>query len=62
MPRQNGVDVFVELDVGSDYNNNENQIRNVLYGVVKEGTIASYITSVQGFQFRRLGEGKDHRG
>ncbi|XP_064861551.1 basement membrane-specific heparan sulfate proteoglycan core protein-like isoform X11 [Oncorhynchus nerka] len=56
MPRQNGVDVFVELDVGSDYNNNENQIRNVLYGVVKEGTIASYITSVQGFQFRRLGE------
>ncbi|XP_042159697.1 basement membrane-specific heparan sulfate proteoglycan core protein isoform X4 [Oncorhynchus tshawytscha] len=56
MPRQNGVDVFVELDVGSDYNNNENQIRNMLYGVVKEGTIASYITSVQGFQFRRLGE------
>ncbi|XP_036802895.1 basement membrane-specific heparan sulfate proteoglycan core protein isoform X14 [Oncorhynchus mykiss] len=56
MPRQNGVDVLVELDVGSDYNNNENQIRNVLYGVVKEGTIASYITSVQGFQFRRLGE------
>uniref|UniRef100_A0A8C7HFQ0 Heparan sulfate proteoglycan 2 n=1 Tax=Oncorhynchus kisutch TaxID=8019 RepID=A0A8C7HFQ0_ONCKI len=54
--KQNGVDVFVELDVGSDYNNNENQIRNVLYGVVKEGTIASYITSVQGFQFRRLGE------
>uniref|UniRef100_A0A8C7RGW8 Heparan sulfate proteoglycan 2 n=1 Tax=Oncorhynchus mykiss TaxID=8022 RepID=A0A8C7RGW8_ONCMY len=54
--KQNGVDVLVELDVGSDYNNNENQIRNVLYGVVKEGTIASYITSVQGFQFRRLGE------
>uniref|UniRef100_A0A674DER8 Heparan sulfate proteoglycan 2 n=1 Tax=Salmo trutta TaxID=8032 RepID=A0A674DER8_SALTR len=56
MLRQDGVDVFVELDVGSDYNNNDNQIRNVLYGVVKEGTIASYITSVQGFQFRRLGE------
>uniref|UniRef100_A0A8C7HGE2 Heparan sulfate proteoglycan 2 n=1 Tax=Oncorhynchus kisutch TaxID=8019 RepID=A0A8C7HGE2_ONCKI len=56
--KQNGVDVFVELDVGSDYNNNENQIRNVLYGVVKEGTIASYITSVQGFQFRRLGEAR----
>uniref|UniRef100_A0A674DE93 Heparan sulfate proteoglycan 2 n=1 Tax=Salmo trutta TaxID=8032 RepID=A0A674DE93_SALTR len=54
--KQDGVDVFVELDVGSDYNNNDNQIRNVLYGVVKEGTIASYITSVQGFQFRRLGE------
>uniref|UniRef100_A0A674D9M0 Heparan sulfate proteoglycan 2 n=1 Tax=Salmo trutta TaxID=8032 RepID=A0A674D9M0_SALTR len=53
MLRQDGVDVFVELDVGSDYNNNDNQIRNVLYGVVKEGTIASYITSVQGFQFRR---------
>ncbi|XP_034151976.1 basement membrane-specific heparan sulfate proteoglycan core protein isoform X5 [Esox lucius] len=56
MLRQDGVDVFVELDVGSDYNNNDNQIRNVLYGVVKEGTIASYVTSVQGFQFRRLGE------
>ncbi|KAL1020675.1 hypothetical protein UPYG_G00003200 [Umbra pygmaea] len=56
MLRQDGVDVFVELDVGSDHNNNDNQIRNVLYGVVKEGAIASYVTSVQGFQFRHLGE------
>ncbi|KAJ8016910.1 hypothetical protein DPEC_G00012250 [Dallia pectoralis] len=55
MLRQDGVDVFVELDVGSDYND-ENLIRDVLYGVVKEGAIASYVTSVQGFQFRRLGE------
>ncbi|XP_061591358.1 basement membrane-specific heparan sulfate proteoglycan core protein isoform X3 [Cololabis saira] len=54
MIRQDGVDIFVELDVGSDYNN-EGQIRNVLYGVVKAGAIASYVTSVQGFQFRRLG-------
>ncbi|XP_068997552.1 basement membrane-specific heparan sulfate proteoglycan core protein isoform X4 [Embiotoca jacksoni] len=56
MIREDGVDVFVELDVGSDYNTNNEQIRSVLYNVVKEGTIASYVTSVQGFQFRRLGE------
>nr|XP_046254095.1 basement membrane-specific heparan sulfate proteoglycan core protein isoform X3 [Scatophagus argus] len=54
--REGGVDVFVELDVGSDYNSNDEQIRSVLYNVVKEGAIASYVTSVQGFQFRRLGE------
>ncbi|XP_051515995.1 basement membrane-specific heparan sulfate proteoglycan core protein isoform X1 [Myxocyprinus asiaticus] len=53
-----GKDVFVELDVGSDNNSNEIQIRGVLYSVVKEGTIASYDTSVVGFQFRRLGEVK----
>ncbi|XP_052450997.1 basement membrane-specific heparan sulfate proteoglycan core protein isoform X26 [Carassius gibelio] len=51
-----GKDVFVELDVGSDNNFNETQIRDVLFSVVKEGTIASYDTSVMGFQFRRLGE------
>lgn len=56
--REDGVDVFVELDVGSDYNTNEEQIRSVLYNVVNEGTIASYITSVQGFQFRKLGKGE----
>ncbi|XP_054868568.1 basement membrane-specific heparan sulfate proteoglycan core protein isoform X9 [Amphiprion ocellaris] len=56
MIREDGVDVFVELDVGSDYNTNDEQIRSVLYNVVKEGAIASYVTSVQGFQFRRLGE------
>lgn len=49
--------MFVELDVGSDNNSNEPQIRGVLFSVVKEGTIASYDTSVIGFQFRRLGEG-----
>lgn len=58
MIREDGVDVFVELDVGSDYNTNDEQIRSVLYNVVKEGAIASYVTSVEGFQFRRLGEGK----
>lgn len=58
MVREDGVDVFVVLDVGSDYNSDDEQIRGVLYNVVKEGAIASYITSVQGFQFRRLGEGK----
>ncbi|XP_067302205.1 basement membrane-specific heparan sulfate proteoglycan core protein isoform X7 [Pseudorasbora parva] len=51
-----GKDVFVELDVGSDNNSNEAQIRGVLFSVVKEGTIASYDISVIGFQFRRLGE------
>lgn len=56
--REDGVDVFVELDVGSDYNSDDEQIHGVLYNVVNEGAIASYITSVQGFQFRRLGEGK----
>uniref|UniRef100_A0A3Q4MA73 Heparan sulfate proteoglycan 2 n=1 Tax=Neolamprologus brichardi TaxID=32507 RepID=A0A3Q4MA73_NEOBR len=53
--REDGVDVFVEIDVGSEYNANEEQIRSVLYNVVKEGAIASYSTSVRGFQFRRLG-------
>ncbi|TNN43978.1 Basement membrane-specific heparan sulfate proteoglycan core protein [Liparis tanakae] len=56
MIREDGVDVFVEMDVGSDYNSNDEQIRSVLHNVVKEGSIASYVTSVQGFQFRRLGE------
>nr|XP_057906676.1 basement membrane-specific heparan sulfate proteoglycan core protein isoform X5 [Doryrhamphus excisus] len=54
--RENGVDVFVELDVGSDYNSNSEQIRSVLYSVVQHGEIASYVTSVEGFQFRQLGE------
>ncbi|XP_035236655.1 basement membrane-specific heparan sulfate proteoglycan core protein-like isoform X3 [Anguilla anguilla] len=54
--RKIGRNVFVELDVVSDYNSNDDQILNVLYSVVKEGSIASYVTSVQGFEFRRLGE------
>uniref|UniRef100_A0A3B3SE98 Cell adhesion molecule-related/down-regulated by oncogenes n=1 Tax=Paramormyrops kingsleyae TaxID=1676925 RepID=A0A3B3SE98_9TELE len=53
--RKLGNNVFVELDVGSEVNMNTEQIRNVLFSVVKEGSIASYITSVHGFQFRRLG-------
>ena len=57
MVREDGVDVFVEMDVGSEHNLNLEQIRTVLYSTVKEGAIASYVTSVQGFQFRRLGEG-----
>ncbi|XP_072282815.1 basement membrane-specific heparan sulfate proteoglycan core protein, partial [Pyxicephalus adspersus] len=47
--------VFVELDVGSEGNTNDGQIRQVLYSVIESGSIASYITSTQGFQFRRLG-------
>ncbi|XP_048872624.1 basement membrane-specific heparan sulfate proteoglycan core protein isoform X13 [Brienomyrus brachyistius] len=52
-----GNDVFVELDVGSEENMNTEQIRDVLFSVVQEGSIASYVTSVHGFQFRRLGGG-----
>ncbi|XP_077565304.1 basement membrane-specific heparan sulfate proteoglycan core protein isoform X7 [Stigmatopora nigra] len=54
--RVDGTDIFVELDVGSDYNSNSEQIRTVLYNVVRNGAIASYVTSVEGFQFRQLGE------
>ncbi|XP_077465112.1 basement membrane-specific heparan sulfate proteoglycan core protein [Stigmatopora argus] len=54
--RVDGTDIFVELDVGSDYNSNSEQIRTVLYNVVRNGAIASYVTSVEGFQFRELGE------
>ncbi|XP_074831677.1 basement membrane-specific heparan sulfate proteoglycan core protein isoform X3 [Carettochelys insculpta] len=48
-------DVFVELDVGSEGNVDEGKIQEVLYSVVESGSIASYVTSTQGFQFRRLG-------
>ncbi|KAM3824192.1 basement membrane-specific heparan sulfate proteoglycan core protein-like [Vipera latastei] len=47
--------VFVELDVGSEGNADEGQIREVLFSVVASGSIASYRTSRKGFQFRRLG-------
>ncbi|XP_072011491.1 basement membrane-specific heparan sulfate proteoglycan core protein isoform X5 [Engystomops pustulosus] len=47
--------VFVELDVGSEGNTNDTQIRQVLYSVIASSSIASYVTSVEGFQFRRLG-------
>ncbi|XP_043301913.1 basement membrane-specific heparan sulfate proteoglycan core protein isoform X5 [Cervus canadensis] len=47
--------VFVELDVGSEGNADGAQIQEVLHGVISSGSIASYITSPQGFQFRRLG-------
>ncbi|KAM9115672.1 basement membrane-specific heparan sulfate proteoglycan core protein isoform 4-T4 [Pangshura tecta] len=46
---------FVELDVGSEGNLDEAEIREVLYSVIESGSIASYITSTQGFQFRHLG-------
>ncbi|XP_036888875.1 basement membrane-specific heparan sulfate proteoglycan core protein isoform X11 [Sturnira hondurensis] len=47
--------VFVELDVGSEGNSDGAQIQEVLHRVVSGGSIGSYITSPQGFQFRRLG-------
>ncbi|XP_069467045.1 basement membrane-specific heparan sulfate proteoglycan core protein isoform X3 [Ambystoma mexicanum] len=48
-------DMFVELDVGSEGNANDEQIREVLFSVIESGSIASYFTSTEGFQFRRLG-------
>ncbi|XP_020951152.1 basement membrane-specific heparan sulfate proteoglycan core protein isoform X14 [Sus scrofa] len=47
--------VFVELDVGSEGNADGAQIQEVLHAVISSGSIASYVTSPQGFQFRRLG-------
>ncbi|XP_046324592.1 basement membrane-specific heparan sulfate proteoglycan core protein isoform X2 [Marmota monax] len=47
--------VFVELDVGSEGNADGAQIQEVLHTVISRGSIDSYVTSPQGFQFRRLG-------
>ncbi|VFV24759.1 basement membrane-specific heparan [Lynx pardinus] len=47
--------VFVELDVGSEGNADGAQIQEVLHTVISSGSVASYVTSPQGFQFRRLG-------
>ncbi|XP_031463805.1 basement membrane-specific heparan sulfate proteoglycan core protein isoform X5 [Phasianus colchicus] len=52
--------VFVELDVGSEGNGDEAQIGAVLRSVVTAGSIASYVTSPVGFQFRRLGAVTPH--
>lgn len=51
----------MELDVGSEGNGDEAQIRAVLQDVVAAGSIASFVTSPVGFQFRRLGAG-EHQG
>lgn len=61
-PRQLDGDVFVELDVGSEGNGDEAQLRGVLQDLLAGGSIASYLTSPQGFQFRRLGTGELGRG
>ncbi|XP_040544691.1 basement membrane-specific heparan sulfate proteoglycan core protein isoform X6 [Gallus gallus] len=52
--------VFVELDVGSEGNGDEAQIGAVLRSVVTAGSIASFVTSPVGFQFRRLGAVTPH--
>ena len=44
--------------MGSEGNADGAQIQEVLHGVISSGSIASYITSPQGFQFRRLGTGE----
>lgn len=44
--------------MGSEGNADGAQIQKVLHTVVSSGSIASYITSPQGFQFRRLGTGE----
>ncbi|XP_049659348.1 basement membrane-specific heparan sulfate proteoglycan core protein isoform X12 [Accipiter gentilis] len=53
-------DVFVELDVGSEGNGDEAQLGGVLRDLVAAGSIASYLTSPLGFQFRRLGAVTPH--
>ncbi|KAM8989959.1 basement membrane-specific heparan sulfate proteoglycan core protein isoform 7-T7 [Ara ararauna] len=53
-------DVFVELDVGSERNGDEQQLGGVLRDLLAEGSIASYVTSPHGFQFRRLGAVTPH--
>lgn len=58
IPRELDGWVFVELDVGSEGNADGAQIEEVLRTVISSGSIASYITSPQGFQFRRLGTGE----
>lgn len=58
VPRELDGWVFVELDVGSEGNADGAQIQEVLHAVISSGSVASYITSPQGFQFRRLGTGK----
>lgn len=45
----------MELDVGSEGNADGAQIQEVLLRVISSGSMASYITSPRGFQFRRLG-------
>lgn len=60
--RQLDGDVFVELDVGSEGNGDEVQLGGVLRDLLAGGSIASYLTSPQGFQFRRLGTGEPGRG
>ncbi|XP_055978752.1 basement membrane-specific heparan sulfate proteoglycan core protein [Sorex fumeus] len=47
--------IFLELDVGSEGNADGAQIEEVLRKAVGSGSIASYATSLHGFQFRRLG-------
>lgn len=44
--------------MGSEGNADGAQIQEVLSKVISSGSVASYITSPQGFQFRRLGTGK----
>ncbi|XP_072101165.1 basement membrane-specific heparan sulfate proteoglycan core protein isoform X3 [Mobula birostris] len=54
--REVGKSVIVELDVGSDGNSNDVEIKDVVFSAVKSGSIGPYETSLQGFSFRHLGE------
>ncbi|XP_072442898.1 basement membrane-specific heparan sulfate proteoglycan core protein isoform X5 [Chiloscyllium punctatum] len=54
--KQQDQNVIVELDVGSDGNSNDEEIQEVVYSVVRSGSIGPYETSVEGFKFRHLGE------
>ncbi|XP_078281510.1 basement membrane-specific heparan sulfate proteoglycan core protein [Rhinoraja longicauda] len=51
--------VVVELDVGSDGNSNDAEIREVVNSAVRSGSIGPYETTVEGFLFRHLGQAVD---
>ncbi|XP_072887750.1 basement membrane-specific heparan sulfate proteoglycan core protein isoform X3 [Hemitrygon akajei] len=57
--REMNKSVIVELDVGSDGNSDDAEIKDRLLLAVKSGSIGPYETSLDGFSFRHLGEDVD---
>ncbi|XP_076325413.1 terribly reduced optic lobes isoform X10 [Tachypleus tridentatus] len=47
--------VKCQMDIGSQYNRNEEQIKNVVRRAIDRGTIDRFTTSPEGFSFRSLG-------
>ncbi|XP_042199708.1 basement membrane-specific heparan sulfate proteoglycan core protein [Callorhinchus milii] len=50
-----GEDIIVQLDVGSEGNNNDQEIEDVVYSMARSGSFGPYQSSTSGFLFRRLG-------